>query len=251
MSAGFSTGLAACLTGMMLTVLAAADSEITGAQIMEKVDDVLYSAKDKDMKLTFVLIDKNGMEKRRTLDGLEKGADHRLMKFTGPADQKGIAFLSLPGDVMYLYLPAFGKARRIASHIKNKGFAGTDLTYEDLESKRYAPRWNATVIGRDDQAWTVELTAKPGVESDYSKLHVTVRRDNYYPVKILYYDKSGVQFKVMHRNKVEKMDGKFWEARETLVEDSRAQHKTKLILDEIRYDTNIPEEKFSERYMAW
>jgi len=57
-----------------------------------------------------------------------------MFRFTAPASQAGIAFLSLPNDVMYMYLPAFGKERRIASSAKNQNFAGTDFSYDDMES---------------------------------------------------------------------------------------------------------------------
>ncbi|NIM57731.1 MAG: outer membrane lipoprotein-sorting protein, partial [Candidatus Aminicenantes bacterium] len=79
-----------------------------------------------------VLIDKNGKEKDRDAVMLQKGSEKRMIKFLSPADQKGIAFLDLPNDMMYLYLPAFKKVRRIAAHIKNQKFAGTDMTYDDL-----------------------------------------------------------------------------------------------------------------------
>jgi hypothetical protein len=55
-----------------------------------------------------------------------------------PASEAGIAFLSLPDDLMYLYMPAFGRERRIASHVKNQSFAGTDFSYEDMEAREYA-----------------------------------------------------------------------------------------------------------------
>src|SRR5262245_8249677 len=43
-------------------------------------------------------------------------ADKRLTEFTAPADLKGTKVLILSPTEMYVYLPAFGKVRRIASH---------------------------------------------------------------------------------------------------------------------------------------
>ena len=100
----------------------AEDTQLTATQILEKVDDVINAPKDQDIKIKLILIDKNGKESMREMSMLQKGSDKRLVKFLSPADQRGIAFLSLPNDVMYLYLPAFKKTRRIASHIKNNKF---------------------------------------------------------------------------------------------------------------------------------
>lgn len=236
-----------CAAGLFLMGFSQ-EKELTGDQILQKVDDVLYAAKDKDEQVRFVLIDKTGKENVRDLITLEKGPDKRLMKFTSPADQKGIGFLSLPDDVMYVYLPAFNKTRRIASHVKNTKFAGTDLTYENLEAKRYSDLWNARLVSQDNEYYVLELSPKPKTVSDYSKLVVKVKKGDFLAVKIDYFDKSGTNCKTMDRGKFEKY-GNYWEATESIMTDLKEQHKTKLILSAIKHDTNIPDEKFSERYL--
>jgi outer membrane lipoprotein-sorting protein len=225
------------------------EATLTAIEIMQRVDDVLYAPKDKQLQMKFVLIDKSGKESVRELSAMEKGADRRLMKFIAPADQKGIAFLSLPNDVMYLYLPAFGKTRRIASHVKNTKFAGTDLTYENLEAKRFSPEWDPKLLGSDGEFYSIEQTPKPNKITEYSKLRVTVRKDNFYPVKVEYYDKAGNLYKIMSRNKVEKVGEKYWDSRESIMEDLKAQHKTKLIIVEEKFDTGISDDAFTERAM--
>lgn len=238
--------LKASLTLALLPGFPAAQ-EPTASKILENVDNVIYAAKDKTVKMRFVLVDKNGRESARDVDILEKGNDHRLVKFTSPADQKGIGFLSLPGDVMILYLPAFKKTRRIASHVKNGKFAGTDLTYENMEARRYSEQWNPELAGGNDQFYLIKLTAKPGIETEYSSLTVKVKKDNFYPVLVEYFDKSGVHCKTMERNQVEKALDKYWESRETVMTDLKTGHKTKLLLIDAKYDSGLKEELFSER----
>jgi hypothetical protein len=238
------TVFSACL-GFAVTVPA---QDLTALQILQRVDDALYSAKDKDVVMQFVLIDRNGKESTREVALKEKGADRRIVLFTSPADQKGIGLLSLPGDVMYLYLPAFGKTRRIASHVKNTNFAGTDLTYENMEPKRYTAFWNAEFSAKDSISYTLLLTPKPGTVTDYSKLIVKVRRDSCYPTRVDYFNKAGENCKVLTREKIEKI-GNYWEARETIMDDLKARHKTKLVLVSIKYDTGISNDAFSERYL--
>ena len=239
------------MCGLWILVIAVGSvwaGELTAERILEKVDNVLYAPKDKKMQATFVLIDKDGEKRTRKLEVIERGTEYRLMKFTAPADQKGIAFLSLPDEVMYLYLPAFGRERRIASHVKSTGFAGTDLSYEDLEPKRYSARWNPALTGQDEEFYHLELTPKPESETDYSKLIVKVRKDNFYPMRVRYFDASGAPCKEFVRNKVEKIDG-YWEATESVMTDLKKEHKTKLILDEIEFDSGVSDQVFSVRYL--
>lgn len=47
-------------------------------EILQKVDKVLYSAKDQQNKVTIILIDKNGEESKPEADVLQKGNDIRL-----------------------------------------------------------------------------------------------------------------------------------------------------------------------------
>ena len=67
-------------------------------------------------------------------------------------------------------------------------------------------------------------------------------------MRVEYYDKSGVLYKVLTRDKVEKI-GNFWESRETVMEDLKSNHKTKILLLDAKYDQGIGEDKFSERFL--
>ena len=165
--------------------------------ILEKADSVLNAPKDVTATSTMTITAKNGSRSVRTMQVFQKGTDKRLVRFLSPADQKGIAFLSLPNDNQILYLPAFGKTRRIASHVKNTRFAGTDYTYEDLEAKRYADKWDAELKSQSAGEYTLSLTPKKGVKTDYAKMDIRIKADTYFPVEVVFYNKKGVASKRM------------------------------------------------------
>jgi outer membrane lipoprotein-sorting protein len=145
-------------------------------------------------------------------------------------------------------MPAFHKVRRIASHVKNTKFAGTDFSYDDLSSFEYAKQYDAKQVSEDETYWVMELTPKPGVEKDYGKLKMSILKDNYYPAKIDYYDKGGNLWKQMERRNIEKI-GKYWFAKEFEIEDLKEEHSTKMILSDVEFDTGISDETFTERYL--
>jgi len=237
------------LTLLTYSQLSAQDATLTGANILDKVDDVVNAPKDQDLKMKLVLIDKDGAEKVREMVTLQKGADRRMAKFLSPADQKGIAFLSLPDDVMYLYLPAFKKTRRIASHVKNTKFAGTDFTYEDMEAKRYAEKWIPELQKNEGNFYILQLTPKAGVKTDYSKMVMWARADNFYPTKIEHYNRAGKLCKIMTRDNIEKVSG-YWTFKVSEMQDLNENHKTKMIMTETKFDTGLAEEIFTERYLS-
>ncbi len=235
----------------MILVLALGTSGAWGEglnaeQILNKADDVANAPKDYKQIIQLTLTDKNNQNKERSMQVMQKGSDRRMLKFLSPADQKGIGFLSLPGDVMYVYLPAFKKTRRIASHVKNTKFAGTDFTYEDLEAKRYSDKWTPKLVGGDAEHAVLELSLKPSATSDYSKMEMHVLKSNFYIDQIHLFDKGGKLVKVLTRSGIEQT-GNYWMAKETVMDDRKDNHKTRMTIKEQKFDLGLSDDTFSER----
>jgi outer membrane lipoprotein-sorting protein len=227
----------------------AQSQELSAVQILQKVDQCINGPSDQQMNMKLVLIDKQGREETREIIMYQMGNDKRLGKFLSPADQKGIGFLSLPNDIFYIYLPAYKKTRRIASHVKNTKFASTDFTYEDMEAKNYSVNWNAHLLTTENNLYQLELLPKDDISTEYGKIILFVRSDNFYPQVIEYYDQGGKLAKKMTSEKIEKIDG-FWIAKESLMEDLKSGHKTKMILEDVKFNSGIAADKFTERYLA-
>ena len=49
---------------------------------------------------------------------------------------------------MYVYLPAFKKVRRLASHVKEQGFMGTAFGHEEMSLVRLARSSRATSLSK-------------------------------------------------------------------------------------------------------
>jgi outer membrane lipoprotein-sorting protein len=233
----------------LLAASSAAAQQLTPQQILERSDDVFNAPSDQYWEMKVVVTDNAGRQKVREAMMYQKGYDKRLTKFTAPADQKGIGFLSLPNDVMYLYLPAFSKTRRIASHVKNTKFAGTDFTYEDMEAKRDADKWNGTLKGTDDAHYIIEMSLKPGKTSEYSKIVKWILKENYFPDKMEMYDKAGNLYKRLVREQVEKVGG-FWTCHQYEMKDVKEDHTTRMVLMNIKFNSGVSDDIFTERFLA-
>ena len=212
--------------------------------ILKKMDDVMYSPKDMTGKTKIILIDKAGKQKTREANIIQKGNDKRIFRFTAPASQAGIAVLSLPNDVMYLYMPAFGKERRISSSVKNQNFAGTDFSYDDMESKPYSEKYTPKLTKTEGNVYILELSPK-SPKSAYSRLIVKVHKTNYYPTYMEYYDKGKKKTKKA-TYKFKKI-GKYWNAEEIEMTDLRKNHKTKMLMSDVKYDTGLTDDEFTVR----
>jgi len=211
--------------------------------ILKNMDNVLYAPEDMTGINTIILIDRNGKKEIREANIKQKGTDKRIIRFTSPASQSGIAVLSLPNDVMYLYLPAFGKERRISASVKNQNFAGTDFSYDDMESKPYSEKYTPKLIKKEGNVFVLELTPKG--RSDYSKIIVNVNKTNYYPELMEYYDRGNTKIKVAEYTF--KKAGIYWNATEIEMTNLKKNHKTKMQMSDVKYDTGLTDDDFTVR----
>jgi len=234
-------------TAVLTAIIATGSLFSVGAQdantILKKMDDVMYSPKDMTGNNKIILIDKTGKQESREATILQKGTDKRIFRFTAPASQYGIAVLSLPDDVMYLYLPAFGKERRIATSAKNQNFAGTDFSYDDMESKPYSDKYTPKLLKTEGNVFVLELT--PMGKSDYSKVIVNINKTDYYPELMEYYDKGNNKIKaaIYTFRKI----GSYWNAAEIEMSDLKKNHKTKMQMSDVKYDTGLTDDDFTVR----
>ncbi len=215
-----------------------------GNSILTKMDDVMYSAKDVSGKTEIVLIDKNGKQKTREANVIQKGNDKRIFRFTAPSSQAGISVLSLPNDVMYLYMPAFGKERRISSSVKNTNFAGTDFSYDDMESIPYSEKYTPTLINTEEDVFILELKPK-SPKSAYSKLIVKVHKTIYHPTYMGYYDRGNKKIKEANYKFIQ--IGKYWNAEEIEMTDLKKNHKTIMLMSDVIYDAGLSDDEFTVR----
>jgi len=216
------------------------------AAILKKMDDIMYSPRDMVARNRITLIDRNGREEVREALVMQKGNDKRLMRFTAPASQAGISVLSLPNDVMYLYLPAFGRERRIASSAKNQNFAGTDFSYEDMESVPFSQKYTPKLLREGPQVYVLELTPKG--RSEYSKLIVHINKTHFYPELMEFYNRGNN--KIKEARYVFKKVGNYFNASEIEMADLRRNHRTRMEMFDVKYDTGLTDDEFTVRKLV-
>ncbi len=217
-----------------------------GGAILAKADSTANAFRDMTAVEKMTLVDKDGSQKEREVKIYQKGSDRRLVRFLSPADVRGVGFLRLAEDRLYLYLPAFRKVRRIASSIKNENFMGTDFSYEDMSRNEYGKDYKARLIETRENQFVLELTPLPGADVPYGRLVVFVDTSNYVVRKVEYYNAAGKRQKILTIDNVDRIDG-YWFGRRMEMQNIKDKHRTVLELSEIKFDQNLPGSLFSER----
>lgn len=170
-----------------------------GDPVLLKLDDATNRAGDfqASVKAVTVIPGRSPLEMAFRLQ--VKGP-RRLVDFEAPGDMKGTRVLVLDRTQMYVYLPAYNKVRRVASHVNNQGFMGTMFADADMATSRYAEAYEAKLLNETAEVWNIALTPKPGAEVAYPKLELTVRKSDSLPNEVRYFNAKGEKIKTETRS---------------------------------------------------
>jgi len=218
-----------------------------GNELLKKMDDLMLAPKDKQATVQILLSGKNGKEKAREAEMKQKGKDYRLYRYTQPENQAGIATLSLPDDVMWMYMPAFGKPKKITLIAKSQAFTGTDFSYEDMESRPYSERYTAKLLETKETSYVLELLPIPE-KSKYTRIVLTLNKKYFYPEQMDFYDKGDNHFKTATYKYIK--GNPYWYAEEVVMTDFKKEHSTTIIMTNVVFDQGIPDEVFNVENLA-
>ena len=211
--------------------------------LLQNMDLLIAAPKDKEASVLMLITDKSGKEKKREASLKQKGKFKKLYRYTKPEKQAGIATLSLPDDVIWLYMPAFGKAIRISLLSKSQAFTGTDFSQEDMSGIPYSERYNPILINANEpDFYTLELTPK-SKKTKYSKIILTMDKTNYYPIKMEFFNKSNNYFKLA--TYTYKKKNNYWYAKEVIMTSVLKKHSTSILLTDVKFDQGLDDEIFT------
>ncbi len=237
------TPLALALPCLLAAPVALADE---AADMLKKIDAQMTESKDQVSTLKMILEDADGKTKERTIAIKQKGNTLRMIKFISPADVKGVGFLVKSDEEMYLYMPEFGKVRRIASHVQGDDFMGTDFSYNDIGSTDYADGYDARLLSKDAKQAQLELKPKKGKDSAYAKLVLTVDLEHWQATIVKYFDKKGGLWKEMTSSDYKDVSG-HWVPQRIRMQDHKKKHATIMEMSDIEFDTGLKDSDFSKR----
>ncbi len=249
------------ITSIVIAILISgsfsANAQLTGKQIVNKAYN-LPSGDDKTSTLTMTLLNKQGKKRVRIIKQFTKdigSVEKNIMYFLSPADVKNTSFMnwsydSNKADDQWIYLPALKKTKRISSDSKSDYFMGSDFTYDDLGDRKLDAD-NHKLL----RTQTINGTACYVVESKskdedymYSKTITWINKSNFVGVKKEFYDEDGDLLKILTIKKSVKLSG-FWVITHSEMKNVQKNHKTSIVLSNVKINTGVSDSKFTERMM--
>ncbi len=170
------------------------------ASILKNMDEAMNRAEDQVIEWKVVNQEPGKKDPKIMQFTSTVSGPKALTSFSAPADLKGTRVLVLTRTQMYIYLPQYGKVRRIASHMTKAGFMGTTFSNDDMSTSRFGDVYSGKVLSEADGKAEMEFTPLPDVEAPYSRALVTVDTKMYHPLKIQYFNEKDVHIKTETRS---------------------------------------------------
>ena len=235
-----------------------AQEKPTGLQVIQNVYD-RAEGDDMESELTMSLINSRGDKRVREIKQFSKDmgdVEKKIMFFKSPADVRNTSFMNWSydeegkDDDQWIYLPALKKTKRISSDSKSDSFMGSDFTYDDL-GDRHPTSDNHKILREEtlngEECYVVESLPKDE-EYMYSKTITWVIKDKWIGLKKDFYDEDGEMLKTLTVKKYDKIKG-YWIQSESEMINIQKNHTTHMNLSDIKIDTGISNNKFTERMM--
>ncbi len=185
------------------------------------------------------------------------GETANLIRFLDPEDIAGTGLLSVDkadgSTDQWLYLPALDRVRRISSDRKGGRFVGSDLYYEDLQS-RDPDEDRHRLLGRQTENGVLcEVLESVPVKSEnsvYRKRISWIDPQNLLIQRVDYFEKNnrtpGKRWLLRSKKRI---DG-YWTVTDSRVIDLRSGHETRLVIDVALYDQKLPASLFTPQALA-
>ena len=236
------------LSLLLFTLLFGQKSEMTVEQIISAMDKNL-NAKSRIMKSKMIV---NGRRATRTIESRSwvVGIDQAFTEYLSPPREAGTKMLKLD-DKLWTYSPQTDRVIQISGHMLRQSVMGSDMSYNDMmEDKPLQDLYKATLEGSINingrKHWIMYLEAKVKGLS-YPMRRAWIDTEYLLPMKEELYAKSGKLLKTATMEGVKKTQGRWFPSRFIYKDELKRKSKgTEWVIEEISFDMNISESRFSK-----
>ena len=231
---------------LSFTFLFAQADDMSVQDIIKAMDNNL-NAKSRVMTSKMVV---HGRRVSRTIESRSwvVGIDLAFTEYLSPPREAGTKMLK-DGDKLWTYSPQTDRVIQISGHMLRQSVMGSDMSYKDMMEDRplmdlyEAPLESSVEInGRDH--WIVLLTAKVKGLS-YPMRRAWIDKEYLLPMKEELYAKSGKLLKTSTMDGIKKVQGRWFPSRFIFKDELKQNSKgTEWTIEEIEFDTEIPDSRF-------
>jgi len=171
--------------------------------------------------------------------------------FQRPSDVRKMAFMvwkhTDKDDDRWLYLPSLDLVKRIASSEERTSFAGSHFFYEDVSGRNKAEDVHE-LVEAGETFYVLKSTPKQPDTVEFSYYKMWIHRASFIVTQTIYYDRNDQPYREYKALKVENIQG-YPTVAQSQMKDDRIGGYTLIQYNGVRYNSSLPDDLFTERYL--
>ena len=233
---------------LSLTFLLGQPDNMSVQDIIKAMDNNL-NAKSRVLTSRMIV---HGRRASRTIESRNwvMGANQAFTEYLSPPREAGTKMLKL-GDKLWTYSPQTDRVIQISGHMLRQSVMGSDMSYNDMmEDRPMEELYEATlegsvmIDGRDHWIMVLETKVK-GLS--YPKRRAWIDKEYLLPTKEELYAKSGKLLKTSTMEGIKRIQGRWFPSRFVFKDELKRNSKgTEWVIDDIRFNVDIPDSRFSK-----
>lgn len=223
----------------------------TATEIIQRMDEKVRGTSNKsEMKMTIVRPD---WQREVTMKGWALGTEYSLILITGPARDKGQAFLKRDNE-MWNWQPSIDRVVKLPPSMMLQSWMGSDFTNDDLvkESsvvKDYTHELEPDTVINNTKVYKIILTPNPDAPVVWGKIVCYVDKKEYNQLLVKYYDEDGYLVNTMVLSEIKEMGGRVLPTKLEMIPADNPRQKTVIEYMNQEFNIGLKDEFFSMQNM--
>lgn len=239
------------MNAVLLIVLSLLNSSVqqdqTAERIVKRAEDLLKGKTSRGVfSMTIVTPDYT-----RTLE-MESwwvGNEKALIVIKSPRREAGNKTLKVENE-LWMYLRNTETTIKLPPSMMLQSWNGSDFTNDDLVRESNITRDYTMKIVKEEAiknelCWKIELNPKPEAPVVWGRLFYWVRKADYLPALVEYYDEKGRLARAIEYSEFKILGGRKVPVRWTMYNKIKPGHHTELAITDIAFDIKLSERIFS------
>jgi len=226
-------------------------TETDPVKIIQKANDKLQGTTSKaEMRMTIV---RPTWKREITMKSWSKGDDYSLTLITGPARDKGTAFLKRDKEI-WNWQPSIDRIIKLPPSMMMQSWMGSDFTNDDLVKQfsivnDYDHKLLGTEKIEDRECYKLELNPKEEAAVIWGKILIWIDVAEYMQLKTEFYDEDNYLVNTMLGSEVKKIGEKLLPSKMIVQPEEEEGNRTIIEYLNIEFDKPIKDSFFSTQNM--
>lgn len=240
------------LGAILFSASPAVAQDLSAKEILKNAEDNWQGEESSVGNMTMKIVREN-WDRTITMKNWIKGRDYALTLIQSPAKEKGQTFLKR-GNEMWHWMPHINRMIKIPPSMMSQGWMGSDYTNDDiLKESSIVVDYTHKILGEEEvsgyNCYKIELTPKDDAAVVWGKVIKWISKEDYMQMKSEYYDEYGDLIRTEIASDVKWMDDRNIPTRIEVIPENKENQKTVVIVDNMKFNQNIPDNFFSQQNM--